>query len=265
MPALPPPPAEDLALGPFQLHLYGVLVMAGFVVWLVTTARLWTRGGGDGVDAAWACVLAAPAALVGARVYSVLTDFDTYRGDPGSALDLQRGGFGIYGAIAGALLALATVARARRWPVGTFLDCAVPGLALGQAIGRFGNYFNQELFGGPTSLPWGVEIDSELRPPGYEGVAIFHPTFLYESLWCVLIFLLLGSSWKVLHERFRPGSVVAVYLCLYGMGRFAVEGFRIDPAIEVGPLRLNQLVSLGVVATGFFLLALLDRRRPPRR
>ena len=155
-------------------------------------------------------------------------------------------------------------ARARGWPVGTFLDCCVPGLCLGQAIGRFGNYFNQELFGGPTDLPWGLHVDPGFRPFGYEDVATFHPVFLYEAIWDVTVFCILGLLWGFLHRRFHPGAVVAAYLCLYGIGRFAIEGLRIDAAIDVGALRINQVISLAVVATGFLVLVLLDKRRVPR-
>ena len=261
---MPAPPADSLSLGPADIRLYGLCVVLGWIAWIVCTALLWRRGGGDPVEAAWACVLAAPAALVGARVFSVLTDLDAYRGDPGSAFDVGQGGLGIYGAIAGGVLGLVVYARARGWPVGTFLDCCVPGLCLGQAIGRFGNYFNQELFGGPTDLPWGLHVDPGFRPFGYEDVATFHPVFLYEAIWDVTVFCILGLLWGFLHRRFHPGAVVAAYLCLYGIGRFAIEGLRIDEAIDVGALRINQVISLAVVATGFLLLVLLDKRRVPR-
>jgi len=262
---VPPPPSDTLALGPLEVGLYSLCVMTGFVVWVVVTARLWERGGGDGVSAAWLCVFAAPVILAGARLYSVLTDLEAYRMDPSAILDVGAGGIGIYGGVAGGVLALWVGAGSRGWPVGTFLDCAVPGLALGQAVGRFGNYFNQELFGGPTSVPWALEVEPGYRPIGFEDAATFHPTFLYESLWCVTVFGLLGVLWGPLTRRFRPGAVVATYLTLYGLGRFAVEGLRIDPSPMAGPLRLNQLVSLGVMATGFLLLVLLDRHRRPRR
>ncbi len=261
---MPAPPSDTLAIGPLAVGLYGLLVMAGFVIWMVVTSRLWERGGGDGVSAAWLCLFAAPVIVVGARLYSVLTDIDAYSADPSSVFDLASGGLGVYGGIAGGVLALWVGASTRGWPVGTFLDCAVPGLALGQAVGRLGNYFNQELFGGPTSVPWALAVDPAYRPAGYETEETFHPTFLYEASWCVLVFLLLGVLWGPLTRRFRPGGVIATYLTLYGFGRFVIEGLRIDPAVEVGPLRLNQVVSLAVVATGFLVLALLDRRRRPR-
>ena len=262
---MPAPPSDTLHLGPLTVGLYGLCVMAGFTLWVWFTSRLWARGGGDPVSAAWVCVLAAPVALVGARLYSVVTDLDAYRAEPSQVFDVARGGIGIYGAVAGGVLALWVGSSARGWPVGTFLDCCMPGLALAQAVGRWGNYFNQELFGGPTSLPWALHVDPAYRPPGYEDVETFQPTFLYESLWALAVFVLLGLLWGPLGRRFRPGAIVAAYLALYAIGRFAIEGLRIDPALEYGPLRVNQVVSLAVVATGFMLLTLLDRRRPPTR
>ncbi len=273
---MPSPPFDELALGPLILPLYGVMVMLGFLVWTLGTAWLWERGGGDPIDAAWACVLAAPGALVGARIYSVLTDLDAYRGDPADVIDARSGGLGIYGAVAGALMLLVVVATVRRWPLGTFLDVAIVFLPLAQAIGRFGNWFNQELYGGPTSLPWGLAVDPARRPPGLEDVARFHPTFLYEAIWSVLACMVLVAliapraatedgrrRGPRIHARYRPGALVGVYLILYGTGRFLVEGLRIDPTIDVGGLRLNQVVSLLLVATGMVVLVLRDRRRDP--
>ncbi len=262
---MPPPPSDTLALGPVEVGLYGLLLLGGLVVWIAVTARLWERGGGDGASAAWLCVLAAPPVLIGARLYSVLTDLEQYRGDPGAVLDLAGGGIGIYGGVAAGVLALWVGVASRGWPVGTFFDCAVPGLALGQAIGRWGDYVDQQRYGGPSALPWALEVEPAYRPIGLEDVATFHPTFLYESLWCVTVFGLLGVLWRPLTRRFRPGAVLATYLTLYGVGRFAIEGLRTDPAIAVGPLRLDQVVSLGVMATGFLLHVLLDRHRRPRR
>jgi phosphatidylglycerol---prolipoprotein diacylglyceryl transferase len=179
-------------------------------------------------------------------------------------LEFSQGGLGIYGAIAGGLAAIVLQLRARRWPVGTFLDCAVPGLALGQAIGRWGNWWNQELFGGPTNLPWGLYVDPQYRPAAYQPYDHFHPLFLYESLYDLLVCLTLLGLFDVLRRRFRPGAVAATYLLLYGAGRFALEFLRIDDQPTIGPLRFNALLSLFVVATALLLLVALDRRRPAR-
>ncbi len=229
---------------------------------MLITARIWQRGGGDPVDAMWTCILAGPMALVGARLYSAATD--ALRGVDSPPLDFSHGGLGIYGAILAGLAAIVVSARVRGWPVGTFLDCTVPGLALGQAIGRFGNYFNQELFGAPTSLPWGLHVDEAYRPPDYLDVTTFHPVFAYEALWDVTVFFLLLYLWPRLWERFRPGSVVACYLILYAVGRVAIETVRLDDTPEFAGVRFNQIVSVFAIATGLLVLAMLDRKRRTR-
>ncbi len=226
---------------------------------MVVTALIWRKGGGDAVEAVWACIAATPLAFLGARLFSSFTD--TLRGAPSPPLDLAHGGFAIYGAIAAGIFALVIFCRARGWPVGTFLDCAMPGLALGQAIGRWGNYFNQELYGSPTRLPWGLVVDPAHRPLASLDVATYHPAFLYESLWDVTVFLLLLVAWRRLWRRFGPGSLVAAYLGLYGVGRYVVDGVRVDPAATVGPLRLNQLVSLVAVATATMIIRHLAGRK----
>jgi prolipoprotein diacylglyceryl transferase len=145
-------------------------------------------------------------------------------------------------------------------PLLVILDCAVPGVALAQALGRFGNYFNQELFGGPTSLPWGLEIDPQNRPAQYLDDKTFHPTFLYESLWNLLVMavlLRLSRNWR----RYPPGYMLALYLALYSLGRFFVEGLRVDPAHEIGPFRLNQVVAAVVFALSVAALLHLRRRQ----
>ncbi len=258
---MPAPPVDQFVVGGVEIRLYSICIVAGLLLWIAATARIWERGGGDGVDAAWLCILSLVPALAGARVFSVLTDLDTYRGDPRSVLDLGAGGFGIWGAIAGGGVGLVYGARVRGFPVATFLDCAVPGVALGQAIGRFGNYFNQELYGGPTNQPWALHVDPGFRPPALVDEVTFQPTFLYESLGCLVIFLALGLLWRTSHERFGPGVTALEYVALYAVLRFLVEGLRIDPAVEVGGLRINQVVCLFALATAGLILTGL--RRPP--
>ena len=135
---------------------------------------------------------------------------------------------------------------------------------LAQAIGRWGNYFNQELFGWPTSLPWGLHVDEAFRPYGYATYEQFHPAFLYESLLNIGIFLALGFLWRPLHERFRPGCIVGAYLVLYGAVRVLMELVRIDPSNMVGPFRLNLIVAVLLLLTGVLVLLMSDRRRPQR-
>lgn len=258
---MPAPPGESFSLVGADVRWYGVCVLLAYLVWIGVTMRMWHRGGGDAIDAGWACLLAAPVAYLGARLYHVVTDYDVYRGDPTQAFDVTKGGLGIFGAILGGFLALVIYANARRWPVGTFLDCAIVGIPLAQAIGRIGNWFNQELYGGPTDLPWGLFVDPQYRLADYVDVARYHPLFLYEATLDVMVFVALGVLWRPLHARFRPGCVVAMYLILYGLIRLVIEGMRIEPAVMAGPFRLNQVVAFLVMATGLLVLVLLDKRR----
>ncbi len=261
---MPAPPGESFGLGPLDVQWYGLFALLAYAVWVTVTALLWRRGGGDAIEAAWACLLAAPVAFIGARLYHVVTDYELYRGAPMEAFDVTRGGLGIFGALIGGALAIVVYAKARGWPVGTFLDCAIVGVPLAQAVGRIGNWFNQELVGGPTDLPWGLFVDPAYRPVGYEAVERFHPAFLYEGVLDVAIFLALGLLWGPLLSRFRPGCIVGAYLILYGLARVLVEGLRVEPALLIGPFRLNQVVAFLVMATGVLILIQLDRRRPPR-
>ena len=240
-------------------------MLLGFFVWVLVTARLWQRGGGDGIEAAWACLLAAPVAFIGARLYHVITDYGVYSANPTGIFDVAQGGLSIFGAVAGGIFALVFYANVRGWPIATFLDCAIVGIPLAQAIGRWGNYFNQELFGRPTDLPWGLHVDEAFRPYGYATYEQFHPVFLYESVLDVGIFIALGLLWRPLHERFRPGCIVGAYLILYGVVRVLMELLRSDPSNMIGPFRLNLVVAVLVLLTGALILIVADRRRPQRR
>ena len=262
---MPASPGEALDIGPLHLQLYGVCVLLGFFVWVLVTARLWQRGGGDGIEAAWACLLAAPVAFIGARLYHVITDYGVYSANPTGIFDVAQGGLSIFGAVAGGIFALVFYANVRGWPIATFLDCAIVGIPLAQAIGRWGNYFNQELFGRPTDLPWGLHVDEAFRPYGYATYEQFHPVFLYESVLDVGIFIALGLLWRPLHERFRPGCIVGAYRILYGLVRVLMELLRSDPSNMIGPFRLNLVVAVLVLLTGALILIVADRRRPPRQ
>ena len=177
---------------------------------------------------------------------------------------MAQGGLSIFGAVAGGIFALVFYANVRGWPIATFLDCAIVGIPLAQAIGRWGNYFNQELFGRPTDLPWGLHVDEAFRPYGYATYERFHPVFLYESVLDVGIFIALGLLWRPLHERFRPGCIVGAYLILYGLVRVLMELLRSDPSNMIGPFRLNLVVAVLVLLTGALILIVADRRRPQR-
>lgn len=211
-------------------------------------------------------ILAVPAGVVGGRLYHVLTSPDQYFGHGGSPLDalkIWNGGLGIWGAISlgavGAWVSYKRIGERVELPkFRYFADAVAPGILFAQALGRWGNWFNAELFGGPTSLPWGLEIPRYARPIQYRDSLLFHPTFLYESLWCIAIAILLI---KIGH-RLRAGQTFALYVALYCLGRLFFEYLRVDPAHLIFGLRLNILVSLilGIGALATFLRISRDAR-----
>jgi prolipoprotein diacylglyceryl transferase len=188
------------------------------------------------------------AGIIGARLYHVATDWERFSDNLGAIPKIWEGGLGIPGGLLFGVFAGMWQAKRKGIPPLVVLTCAAPAIPLAQAIGRWGNWFNQELFGRATDLPWALEIDDEHLPAGYESGTTFHPTFLYESLWnFALVGLLL---WIDRRFRMGPGRLFAVYLMGYGAGRFWVEGLRIDPADEIGGLRFNQWVALAAVVAG---------------
>ena len=245
-------------LGPIPIRAYALCIILGIVVAvMVTDRRLQARGGPAGVTAEIA-TWAVPFGLVGARIYHVFTNPELYWGSHGqgtvAAFELWHGGLGIWGGVAGGAIGAYIGCRRHNVDYATFADALAPGIVLAQAIGRFGNYFNQELFGRPTSLPWGLEISPQNRPPGYEQSTTFHPTFLYESLWDIAVALLV--IWADRRWKLRHGRAFALYVALYTFGRFWIESLRIDDAHKFLGLRLNDwtsiLVFIGAVA--YFVL-----------
>ncbi len=253
-----PSPSEAVwHLGPVPLRAYALCIIAGALLAMWIAERRWVAKGGKegfiGDLATWAL----PLGIVGARAYHVATDAQLYFGagrDPLDALRIWQGGLGIWGAIAGG--ALGGWIACRRAEV-RFRDAAgavAPGLLVAQAVGRLGNYFNQELFGRPTTVPWALEIDPAHRPAGYDQFGTFHPTFLYESLWnlaaaAVLVWVLDRRL------RFRGDQLFAAYVMLYTAGRFWIELLRIDTVNHVGPFRLNVWTAMIVfgLATAYLV------------
>src|SRR5262249_40992283 len=185
---IPSPDSGAIHLGPFQLRAYGLMIALGVLaaVWL-TSKRVVERRIGTGEDVTAIALWAVPAGIIGARLYHVITDPELFYGQWYRAFYIWEGGLGIWGGIGLGVVVGLWVAKRRGMPLLPMLDCVAPALALAQAIGRWGNYWNQELFGGPTTLPWGLEISLANRPAGYEQYATFHPTFLYESLWSLAL------------------------------------------------------------------------------
>ena len=268
---LPSPPSPVIfEVGPFALRYYGLCIAIGVAVATWLTARELARTGYDGALALDALFFVVPLGLIGARVYHVITDYDLYDGNPHSffpgVFEIWNGGLGIYGAVLGGFLGLLLFARIREINPLVLADAAAPGLILAQAIGRWGNYFNQELFGRPSSLPWAIEIAPENRPSGFASEVAFHPTFLYESIWNVLVCFILLFVARRFANSLKNGDIALLYVCLYSVGRFFVETLRIDPAFLIGDFRGNLFVA-SVLALTFALILFLRHagRSSPRK
>lgn len=257
--SIPSPSSGELDIGPLSIHAYGLMIALGVIaaVWLLGR-RLEASGAGTREDAGAISVWAVVAGVIGARVYHVVTDWQLFENDLGRIPQIWRGGLGIPGGILfGTLAAMWAFKRRGIAPV-VGISAAAPTLPLAQAIGRWGNWWNQELFGKPTDLPWGLELSPGKVPVGYPVNTTFHPTFLYESLWNFALcgFLL----WIDRRYRLRAGRLFLIYLVGYATGRFWVESLRIDPAHTFGGLRLNQWVSLVIGAAAAAVL-IIDWRR----
>ena len=250
---IPSPPTNALHLGPLQLRAYGLMIALGVIAAVFWAERRWVARGGQRGDISAIALWAVPAGVIGARLYHVVTDYELYTHDAWRALAIWDGGLGIPGGMAAGVIAGFVVARRRHLPIPALLDTVAPALPLAQAIGRWGNWFNQELYGRPTTVPWALHIDLAHRPPGLEQIATFHPTFLYESLWnfaLVGLILLVERS-----ARLRPGRLFAVYVAGYSLGRFLIERMRIDYAHTIAGLRVNEWVSLVLFVAAVVILA----------
>jgi prolipoprotein diacylglyceryl transferase len=240
--SIPSPSDGTIDLGPVPLHVYGILLAVGVVVAAYVAQRRWGKWGHDPNEFEAIVVVVVIGGVIGARLYHVATDYEKFQGDWLRVFEIWRGGLSIWGVVLGGMIAVVVMCRIKHYDTLGLMDAIVPGLLAAQAIGRFGNWFNQELFGEPTTLPWGLEIDVQHRPAGFEQFATFHPTFLYEALYClVLIGVIL---WAERRWRLKRGQIAAVYVVLYTFGRFWLENLRIDDAKLVGPLRVNAWISL---------------------
>ena len=248
------------------MRYYGVFIALGIAVATWVTARELRRKGYDGTLALDSLFFVVPLGFVGARAYHVITDYDLYADDPfPGVFEVWNGGLGIYGAVAGGLLGLVLFGLFRGVSPLVMADAAAPGLLFAQAIGRWGNYFNQELFGRPSNLPWAIQIAPDNRPVEFADAEAFHPTFLYESIWNLLAGLLLLWIARRFANRLRDGDLALLYVSFYSVGRFFVETLRIDPAFLIGgSFRGNLLVS-SVLALGSALVFFLRHSRPPRK
>ena len=261
--SLPSPTSPIIfEVGPITLSYHGLLIALGIAVGTWLTARELERRGYEGTLALGSLFFVVPLGVVGGRLYHVATEYHRYTRNPfPKVLETYDGGLGIFGALAGGFLGLLLFSWYRGINALTFADAAAPGIALGQAIGRWGNYFNQELFGQPSDLPWAIPIAPLHRPTEFADATSFHPTFLYESLWDLLVCLVLLWVARRFSERLKAGDVFMLYVVLYSVGRFLVETLRVDQAFMIGDsVRGNLLVS-GALTLGFALLLLVRHSR----
>ncbi len=259
--SIPSPSSGILHLGPVPLHVYGLFLAVGVIAAAKVTEVRWRQRGHNPKEIADIAVWLVVGGVIGARVYHVITDYQLYTDDWLKALKIWTGGLGIWGAVAGGVVAAVVITRRRKLDTIALLDAAGPGVVLAQAIGRWGNYFNQELFGRPSTLPWAVEIDPVHRPAAYRQDATFHPTFLYESLWCLVVFGAL--IWIDRRFRLRKGQVFALYIALYTFGRFFFENLRIDSAHTVFGLRVNAWMSVALFVGSVLWFVVAGRRPAP--
>ena len=252
-------------LGPFTVRWYGLLIASAVLIGVSLSQYLAKRRNVDpdllGDLAIWLVLSAIPAA----RLYYVLFEWEQYSKRPDQIIAIWNGGIAIHGAIIGGTLAALIFARLKKVSIWQLADLVVPSLILGQAIGRWGNFFNSEAFGRPTNLPWKLYIPSQQRPLEFINFEYFHPTFLYESLWNLMVFgILMTLFFRDLKKRshLKVGTLALIYMVAYSAGRVWIEGLRMD-SLMIGPLRIAQIVSLSAIALGLLGLAWLYLLRRP--
>ncbi|MFJ4846020.1 prolipoprotein diacylglyceryl transferase [Streptomyces sp. NPDC088733] len=262
---IPSPSRGVIHLGPVPLRGYAFCIIIGVFVAVWLGGRRWAARGGQKTTIADIAVWAVPFGLVGGRLYHVITSYELYFGEGKhwvNAFKIWEGGLGIWGAIALGALGAWIGCRRRGISLPAYADAVAPGIAFAQAIGRWGNWFNQELYGRPTDLPWGLKIDSAHRPADSLDVATYHPTFLYESLWCVGVALLV--IWVDRRFKLGHGRAFALYVAAYTVGRFWIEYLRVDDAHHILGLRLNDWTSIVVFAGAVAYMIVSARLRPGR-
>jgi prolipoprotein diacylglyceryl transferase len=263
-----PSPAQGVwYLGPLPLRGYALCIIAGIVAAVWIGERRWLARGGSHGEVTDIALWAVPFGVVGGRLYHVMTDHDLYFGDgrsPINALYVWRGGLGIWGAIALGGVGVWIGAKRKGIRVPPMLDALAPGVLIAQAMGRWGNWFNQELFGRPSTQPWALKIAPENRPPGYEQYSTFQPTFLYESIWDVAAFFFV--IWADRRFKLGHGRVLALYVMAYTAGRGWIETLRIDNVEyqHVLGLRLNVWTSIVLFILASIYFVVVGRRRPGR-
>ena len=263
---IPSPSLSSFSVGPLTIHFYALCIITGIAAAIWIGRKRYANLGGNPDDVSEVAIWAVPFGIIGGRIYHVITSPPQYfgaNGNPIDALRIWEGGLGIWGAISLGAIGAYLYFRTHKTSLNfrQLLDSLAPGVIVAQAIGRIGNYFNQEVFGKPTDLPWGLEIDPANRPNGFESYSTFHPTFLYELLWCLVVAALLIKLPGVLKQiTSKQGDVFALYIFGYTAGRVWIENLRIDEANLILGLRLNIWVSLVVLITASAYLIASKRR-----
>lgn len=263
--AIPSPPTGVWHLGPFPLRAYAFAILLGIVVALWMTRRRWVERGGEADTTLEIAFWAVPFGIVGGRIYHVITSPDAYfgvGGEPIRALYIWEGGLGIWGAVAFGAVGAWIGCRRQGVRLAPWADALAPGLLVAQALGRLGNWFNQELFGSPTTLPWGLRIDAAHMPVGDPAGTLYHPTFLYEMVWNLAGAALL--IWLDRKLQLGYGRVFWLYVVIYTTGRLWIEMLRIDPAHEFWGLRINVWTSIIVGLGALVAFVVVGRRHPGR-
>lgn len=247
--AIPSPSQSQFEIGPLTFHFYALCIILGVLAAVLIGNKRYVSFGGQRGVVGDVAVFAVPAGVIGGRIYHVITSPEKYfgsGGEPMAVFYIWEGGLGIWGAIAlgfvGAYFAYKRHPKNNEIAFAKFADALAPGLLIAQAIGRWGNWFNKELFGGPLDAPWALEIPAPYRPMGYSSFESFHPVFLYESIWCILVAVFLMRSSKI--RTLPAGSIFAAYVALYSFGRGLIETIRIDDANLILGLRLNIFTSV---------------------
>jgi prolipoprotein diacylglyceryl transferase len=259
--SIPSPEHGVIDIGPLQLHMYGLMLAIGILVAGWIAQKRWRAWGYPENTITEIAIPVVIGGVLGARIYHLFTGYSWDSGGIVGALKIWEGGLSIWGAVGGGLIAVVIMAHVKHVDFYALADAIAPGLVIAQAIGRWGNWFNQELYGRPTKLPWGLEID---HPPArYAGEKTFHPTFLYESLWCLAVFGLL--VWAERRFRIKRGQTFAGYIALYTFGRIFFEAMRSDPASEILGVRFNLLLSAALCVAAAIWWVVLGRTQPIAR
>jgi prolipoprotein diacylglyceryl transferase len=257
---IPSPSSSGFHVGPFFVHAYGLAYVSAVAAAIIVTRALWRRDGGDPNLPQEIAVWAFPAGLIGGRIYFLITTPSQIPPHWWGPFAIWKGGLGIWGGIAGGVLVGIWYIRHRgltREQVRRLMDCAAPGLLAAQSIGRIGNYFNQELFGKPSTLPWALKIDPAHRPPGYEQYATFQPTFLYEIIWNLSLAAVL--AWLVRRHRVKAPGAFALYVAGYSGFRIFEDTLRIDYSNHILGMRLNFWIALLGCLAGLIWFVAIQR------